>query len=147
MEDKLKEIILDNRNLIYSVIHRFHGKDHDDLFQAGCLGLIKAYHNFNDDYQTKFSTYAYPFIVGEIYNYINNNQNIRMSPGSIRLLNMVKKARELLTIQYGRDPTDYELAIFLEIEPFHLHELQNANVDQLNYLLNQLLLLLYLEKL
>ena len=125
MERKLQEIIMDNRKLIYSVIHHFRGSDIDDLYQAGCLGLINAYNSFNGDYHTKFTTYAYPFIVGEIYRYINSNRCIRMSPNNIKLLNSIKKASELLTMKYGRVPTDNELAYYLEIEPYRLMELRN----------------------
>ena len=116
---------MDNRKLIYSIIHRFRSKDIEDLFQAGCLGLIMAYNNFKDDYNTKFTTYAYPYIVGEIYRYLNNNRNIRLSPSNIKLLNSVNKATDVLTIKFGRSPTDNELAEFLEIEPYQLREILN----------------------
>lgn len=134
MERKIQEVIMDNRKLIYSIIHKFRGSDIEDLYQAGCLGLIMAYKNFNDDYQTKFTTYAYSYIVGEIYRYLNNNRNIRLSPSNIRLLNSINKAREALTIKFGRNPTDNELASFLEIEPYRLKELQNLqNIEPLEY--------------
>lgn len=125
VERKLQEVIMDNRKLIYSIIHRFRSKDIEDLFQAGCLGLIMAYNNFKDDYNTKFTTYAYPYIVGEIYRYLNNNRNIRLSPSNIKLLNSVNKATDVLTIKFGRSPTDNELAEFLEIEPYQLREILN----------------------
>ena len=134
MKGKLQEIILDNRNLIYSVIHRFRGSDYDDLFQVGCLGLINAYLHFKEEYQVKFTTYAYPYIVGEIYNYINNNRNIHMSPENIKLLKAIMKAKETLTNHLGRYPTDEELAAFLEIDLYKLSELQNMSVvESLDY--------------
>ena len=116
MKGNLKELILDNRNLIYSVIHRFRGSDYDDLFQVGCVGLIKAYHHYNDEYNVKFTTYAYQYIVGEIYSFLNNNRNIHMSPENIRLLKAIKKAEEVLINHLGRSPTDSELSSFLEID-------------------------------
>ena len=116
MNDELSKIIQDNQALIYSVIKRFRKGDIDDLFQAGCLGLIKAYHNYNKDIPSKFTTYAYPFIVGEIYNYFTNNRNIHMSPENIRLLYAIKKAKNKLTNYLGRIPTNYEIARFLEMD-------------------------------
>ena len=134
MEDELKEIILDNRNLIYSVIHRFKGSDYDDLYQVGCLGLINAYHNFNPSMNVKFSTYAYPFIVGEIYRYIANNRNIHMSPDNVRLLNSIHRAEDFLINHLGRSPSDKEICDFLEIDLFKLHEIRSMMmVDSLDY--------------
>ena len=139
MEEKLKEIILDNRNLIYSVIHRFRGSDYDDLYQAGCLGLIKAYQSFRQELNVKFTTYAYPFIVGEIYQFINNNRSIHMSPMNIRLLNSIKKAEDVLTVNLGRSPTDNELASFLEIDLLKLGEIRNLEkVESLDYGFNSM---------
>ncbi len=134
MDEKLKEIILDNRNLIYSIIHKFKGTDYDDLFQAGCLGIINAYKNFKPEYNIKFMTYAYPFIVGEIYKHQINNRNIHMSPVNIKLSNSIKKAYDKLTIHLGRYPTDDELCNFLEIDLYKLYEIRNMmNTESLDY--------------
>ena len=134
MEDKLKEIILDNRNLIYSVIHKYKGTDYDDLFQAGCIGVINAYKNFKEEYNIKFMTYAYPFIVGEIYKSIINNRNIHMSPMNIKLASSIKKAENALTNHLGRSPTDMEICNFLEIDLYKLYEIRNmSNTESLDY--------------
>ncbi len=134
MEDnKLKEMILDNRDLIYSIIHKFRSRDIEDLFQAGCVGLIKAYKNYKEELNVKFTSYAYNYIVGEIYQFIINNRNIRMSPANNKLLKTVGKAREYLTNHLGRNPTDDELCSFLEIEPYKYNEIKNMmfieNID------------------
>ena len=132
LEEELKELIMDNRNLIYSVIHRFRGSDYDDLFQAGCLGLIKAYQSFKNEMNVKFTSYAYPFIVGEIYQHINNN-GIHTSPMNIKLLNSIHKAEDALTNNLGRTPTDFELASFLEIDLYKLAEIRNMrNIESLD---------------
>lgn len=132
--NKLRELITDNQNLIYSIVHKFRSSDYDDLFQAGCLGLIKAYNSFKSEYNTKFTTYAYQFIVGEIYKAFNNNRNIHMSPENIRLLNSLNKALEALTSHLGRVPTDDELACFLEIDLYKLYELRSMSVvESLDY--------------
>lgn len=131
---ELHDLIMNNQNLIYSVIHRFKGGDVEDLYQAGCLGLISAYYNFNPDYQTKFTTYAYPYIVGEVSKYMTNNRSIRVSPENIKLYRGMKKAMEFLTQQYSREPTDEELCRFLEIDLYKLYEIRTMiNLESLDY--------------
>ena len=136
IENKLKELITDNRNLIYSIIHKFRSKDVEDLFQVGCIGLIKAYNNFDSTMNVKFTSYAYNYILGEIYQYIINNQSIRMSPSNIKLANSINKAEEYLTSHLNRKPTIIELCSFLEIEPYKYEEIKNLmmidNIDILN---------------
>lgn len=132
--NKLRELIIDNQSLIYSIVHKFRPRDYDDLFQAGCLGLIKAYKSFKSEYNTKFTTYAYQFIVGEIYKAFNNNRNIHMSPENIKLLNSLNRAVETLTNHLGRMPTDSEIANFLEIDLYRLYELRSMSlVESLDY--------------
>ncbi len=134
MDEELKKIIFDNRNLIFSIIHRFKSNDYEDLFQAGCLGVIDAYKSFNKDLNVKFTTYAYPFIVGEIYKCMINNRNIHMSPTNIKLSNSIKKAEEYLTNYLGRSPTDLEIASFLEIDLYKLYEIKSMiKTDSLDY--------------
>ena len=123
MNSDLSKIIQDNKNLIYSVIKRFKRGDIEDLFQAGCLGLIKAYQKYDTNLNTKFTTYAYPFILGEIYNYFINNRNIHMSPMNVRLLYSIKNARNKLTNHLGRIPTNGEIACFLEISENVINDL------------------------
>lgn len=134
-DDKLQELILNNSNLIYSIIHKFRSKDLEDLYQAGCIGLIKAYYKYNQDMPVKFTSYAYKFILGEIYQYIINNHSIHMSPANIKLYNSISKAREELTNYLGRNPSITELCNFIEIEPYKLEELENLmmieNIDDL----------------
>ena len=133
-ENKLKDLILNNQDLIYSIIHKFRSKDYEDLFQAGCVGLINAYKKFNKKQNVKFTSYAYNYIVGEIYQYIVNNRTIRMSPKNNRLTNSINKAFEYLTNHLGRFPTDYEMCLFLEIEPYKYEELKNMMyMESLDY--------------
>lgn len=134
MKGNLQEIIYDNRNLIYSIIHRFGGTDFEDLFQAGCIGIIKAYQSFDINLKTKFTTYAYPFIVGEIYSYLNNNRSIRLSPENAKLLFRLKEAEEKLSQYLGKVPTDKEIADFLEIDEYQLAQLRNiTKIESLDY--------------
>ena len=134
VKDELSQIIQDNRALIYSVIKKFKGGEIDDLYQAGCLGIIKAYQTYNYNMSTKFTTYAYPFIVGEIYNFFTNNRNIHMSPENIRLLYAIKRAKEKLTNHLGRVPSIDEIASFLEIDYITLNNLlMMEDTESLDY--------------
>ena len=76
-----EELIAGNLRLVLSVIQRFtnRGENADDLFQVGCIGLIKAIDNFNTDLDVKFSTYGVPMIVGEIRRYLRDNSTMRVS--------------------------------------------------------------------
>ena len=133
-DNKLKDLIISNQDLIYSIIHKFRSKDLEDLFQAGCVGLIKAYKNYNSSMNVKFTSYAYNYILGEVYQYIINNRSIHMSPMNIKLAKSLNKAEEYLTNHLGRNPTAMELCHFLEIDYYKLAELKNmTSVDNLDY--------------
>lgn len=125
MNEELKELILNNQNLIYSIASKFKG-DKEDLFQAGCLGLIDAYQKYDSNYNTKFTTYAYPFIMGEMYKYVLGDKNIKLSPEIVKLNLAIKKAEDYLTQKYKRGPTDIELSSFLEIPVYKLVETRNC---------------------
>ncbi len=132
--EELKELILNNQNLIYSIIHKFRSKDYDDLYQAGCIGLINAYNNFKEDAGTKFTSYAYNYILGEVYKHIVNNRNIHMSPMNIKLSYAVNKTIDYLTNHLGRCPNDDEICAFLEITQHKLCEIRNmSNIDSLDF--------------
>lgn len=80
-QEAKEEYIKGNLRLVLSVIRRFSasGENPDDLFQIGCIGLIKAINNFNTELEVKFSTYAVPMIIGEIRRYMRDNNSIRVS--------------------------------------------------------------------
>ena len=134
MEIELKELIQNNENLIYSIIHKFRSKDYDDLYQAGCIGLIKAYRNFKNNMNVKFTSYAYNYILGEVYSYLINNRLIHLSPVNVKLLNSLNKAEDYLINHLGRRPTIDELCNFLEIDMEKYNKLQGMiKVDSLDY--------------
>ena len=134
MKTELRELIKNNENLIYSIIHRFRSKDYEDLYQVGCIGLIKAYNNYKRNVNVKFTTYAYNYIVGEIYSYLINNRLIHLSPVNVKLLNSLNKAEEYLTNHLGRNPTTDEICNFLEIDEEKYSYLQSMiKVDSLDY--------------
>ena len=129
---ELRDLVVNNQNLIYSIASKFKG-DLEDLFQVGCIGLINAYKNYDPSYPNKFTTYAYPYIYGEIYQYILKNRNIKISNDTIKLNSAINKAHDFLTQKYRREPTDLELSSFLEIPIYKIEETRNLmNVSSLD---------------
>ncbi|NLD59000.1 MAG: RNA polymerase sporulation sigma factor SigG [Clostridiales bacterium] len=111
------EFIQGNLRLVLSVIQRFHnrGESVDDLFQVGCIGLIKAIDNFDTSQNVRFSTYAVPMIIGEIRRYLRDNNQIRVSRSLRDTAYKALKAREKLTYQLGREPSVKEVAEEMEV--------------------------------
>ena len=114
-----EELICGNMRLVLSIIQRFgsRGEDADDLFQVGCIGLIKAIDNFDLDVGVKFSTYAVPMIIGEIRRYLRDNSMIRVSRSQRDLAYRALRVKEELSLRLSRDPTDAEIAAEIEAEP------------------------------
>lgn len=108
-------IIKENAGLIWNVAKKFYGANKNDLYQAGVLGIIKALQNYQNNGDTKFSTYAYKYIYGEMYN-VATNKSIKQSKDLIRLVKMIELGRTRLTQELLREPTNTELAMFLEID-------------------------------
>ena len=146
-------LINGNLRLVLSVIQKFSGRGEnaDDLFQVGCIGLIKAVDNFNVELEVKFSTYAVPMIIGEIRRYLRDNNSIRISRSVRDLAYRALQAREELTAEKERDPTVDEIAAKLGeprepvlrameaiIEPISLYEpVYSENGDSI-YVMDQL---------
>ena len=110
------KFIQGNLRLVLSVIQRFsnRGENPDDLFQVGCIGLIKALDNFDTSHGVKFSTYAVPMIIGEIRRYLRDNNSIRVSRSMRDLAYKSLQARENLASQLQREPTVTEIAAALD---------------------------------
>lgn len=106
-----------NLKLVLSVVQRFSGRGEnpDDLFQVGCIGLIKAIDNFDTRHEVKFSTYAVPMIIGEIRRYLRDNNALRVSRSIKDTAYRVMQAKERLTALHQRDPSVEEIAKELEI--------------------------------
>ena len=111
-EDSRRELIDGNLRLVLSIIQRFaqRRENMDDLFQVGCIGLIKAIDNFNTELDVKFSTYAVPMIIGEVRRYLRDNNIIRVSRSLRDLAYKSLGAKEKLTSTLGREPTIDEIA-------------------------------------
>lgn len=114
-----EEFIHGNLRLVLSIIQRFGNSNEnvDDLFQIGCIGLIKAIDNFDLSQQVKFSTYAVPMIIGEIRRYLRDNNSIRVSRSLRDIAYKAIYAKEMLMKQNQREPAISEIAAEIGIEP------------------------------
>lgn len=111
------ELISGNLRLVLSVIQRFvnRGENLDDLFQVGCIGLIKSIDNFDVDQGVRFSTYAVPMIIGEIRRYLRDNNSVRVSRSMRDTAYHAMQAKERLINELQRDPTIEEIAKELDL--------------------------------
>jgi RNA polymerase sporulation-specific sigma factor len=118
-DDHAKELVVSqNLGLVWSIVHRFKNNHYDkeDLFQIGCIGLMKAINNFDPTYKVQFSTYAVPIIMGEIKRYFRDDGTIKVSR-SLKELNLkINKTKEILQNQYGDEPRIEDIAKYLEID-------------------------------
>lgn len=113
-----EELINGNLKLVLSVIQRFtnRGEPLDDLFQVGCIGLIKAIDNFDVDLGVRFSTYAVPMIIGEVRRYLRDNNSVRVSRSMRDTAYRAIQAREALSNKLDREPTVEEIAKELDMK-------------------------------
>ena len=148
-----RDMILGNLRLVLSIVQRFAGRKEnpDDLFQVGCIGLIKAVDNFDTDKEVMFSTYAVPMIVGEVRRYLRDSAAVRISRSVRDLAYRSLQARDELSAELDRDPTPDEIAARLGVareqvvnameaivEPISLYEpVFSENGDSL-YVIDQL---------
>lgn len=112
-----EKLIKGNLRLVLSVIQRFtnRGENMDDLFQIGCIGLIKAIDNFDASHEVKFSTYAVPMIIGEIRRYLRDNNSVRVSRSIKDVAYKAMQAKERLINKNQKEPTVDEIARELDI--------------------------------
>jgi len=112
-----EEFIQGNLRLVLSIIQRFNrrGEPVDDLFQVGCIGLIKAIDNFDLSHNVRFSTYAVPMIIGEIRRYLRDNNPIRVSRSLRDIAYKALQARDQLVYKHSKEPTITEIAEVLEM--------------------------------
>ena len=118
-----------NIRLVWSVVQRFlnRGYEADDLFQIGCIGLLKAVDKFDLRYDVKFSTYAVPMIIGEIKRFLRDDGSVKVSRSMKEMANRIRKVRDELLKEYGRQPTVSEIAQVLSITPEEVVLAQEAN--------------------
>lgn len=116
-DNTLIEIIKENKNLIYSIINKYSKYyEVEDLYQVSIIGIMKAYRNFKKEIGVKFTTYAYKYILSEVLLFVNNSRTIKVSREYQRLYKKILEARTLLTQKLMKEPTNYEISLFLEID-------------------------------
>jgi RNA polymerase sporulation-specific sigma factor len=118
-----------NIRLVWSVVQRFmnRGYEPEDLFQIGCIGLLKSVDKFDLSYDVKFSTYAVPMIIGEIQRFLRDDGTLKVSRSLKELANKVRKTKDELSKGLGRLPTVKEIAEALNITPEDVVFAQEAN--------------------
>ena len=123
-----EQLIEGNLRLVLSVIQRFSGRGEnpDDLFQVGCIGLIKAINNFDPTKQVKFSTYGVPMIAGEVRRYLRDNAAIRVSRSIRDVAYKVLQCKEAMQLTLGREPTLEEIAKELALPVADVSEAMDA---------------------
>ncbi|CAM3567452.1 RNA polymerase sporulation sigma factor SigF [Marinicrinis lubricantis] len=118
-----------NIRLVWSVVQRFlnRGYEPEDLFQIGCIGLLKSVDKFDLSYDVKFSTYAVPMIIGEIQRFLRDDGTLKVSRSLKETANKIRKAKDELSKTLGRLPTIKEIAEYLGITPEDVVFAQEAN--------------------
>lgn len=138
--DNLGDVIIENEGLIYKIIDKYRNYfELEDLYQVGVMGLIKASKTYNSEYGTKFTSYAYPFILGEVIKYINEYRNIKVSKYSTKLYIKILKAIEVLSQKMMKTPNTYELSLFLEVDEAIITEVlsSHATIESLDRIISQ----------
>ena len=145
------EIVMGNLKLVLTVIKKVnysYNVDPDDLFQIGCIGLIKSIDNFNTSLNVAFSTYAIPMISGEIKRYLRDNNNVKISRQIKDLAYKILKYKEKYLIEHNKEPSSLEIASYLNEDVYKIDEaikslncvvslqdtLSNDDTDELTYL-------------
>lgn len=112
---ELDEIIRQNSNLVYGICSKYQGyNDKEDLHQVGMIGLINAYKNFDSKKDVKFSTYAFPYIVGEVSKYVRENKAVKISRDLVRLGRKINEYIEKHLQVRGYEPSITDIAFMLE---------------------------------
>lgn len=118
------ELVKEYSSFIYGIAKKFDGyPNKEDLYQAGYIGLITAYKNYKEEENTKFTTYAYTYIYGEMCKLVREDKGIKISRDIIKLKNAIEKATNYLSQKNLRQPTNQELALFLEVREI---DIENA---------------------
>ena len=127
MNEKAK-VLLENEYIVYSIINKYtYYFDKDDLYQVGMIGLIDAYNHYEEDKNTKFSSFAYFYVLGKVKEHLRNTNLVKVSKELVKLNTSIEKARDYLTQKLNYIPTDEEIALFLEIDVEKVRQAKEAN--------------------
>lgn len=133
--NNITKVLLENEALIYKIINKYRTYfDIEDLYQVAAIGLIEAYNNYQEGYNAKFTSYAYPYMLGEVIKYIQSFKIVKINRKSQILYLKILKAKELLSQQLMKIPTNHELSLYLEIDETIINEviLANTTVESLD---------------
>jgi RNA polymerase sporulation-specific sigma factor len=121
-------LVLNNQRLVWAVVQRFLGRgyDADDLFQIGCIGLMKAVDKFDLTFEVKFSTYAVPMIIGEIQRFLRDDSTVKVSRSLKETAKHIRRVRDELAKSLGRQPKITEIAEHMGLEPSEVVFAQDA---------------------
>lgn len=121
-QEAKEEIINGNLKLVLSIINKYNNGKHDmnDLFQIGCVGLIKAVDNFSLEYNVQFSTYAVPLIIGEVKRFIRDSSTVRISRSIRDNAYQILKYKDEYIKNHGVEPSDSQIAAYLGIEEYQI---------------------------
>ena len=124
-----EELVTCNLRLVLSLVGRFayRSEQADELFQVGCIGLLKSVDKFDLSYNVKFSTYAVPMIIGEIQRFIRDDGTVKVSRSLKEMSNKIRRVKDELSKQFGRTPTITEISEHLEVSPEEIIMAQEAS--------------------
>jgi RNA polymerase sporulation-specific sigma factor len=127
-EQAREQLVVANQRLVWSVVQRFlnRGYEPDDLFQIGCIGLMKAIDKFDLSYDVRFSTYAVPMIIGEIQRFLRDDSTVKISRSLKETARQIRKVRDELSKKLGRQPHINEVAEAMDMEPAEVVFAQEA---------------------
>ena len=132
---KAKELLINgNLKLVLSILKKYNNRtdNMDDLFQVGCIGLIKAIDNFDLSHEVKFSTYAVPMIVGEVKRYLRDNNSVRIARSIKDVSYKALKVKEELTNKLNKEPTVAQIAKELELSEFEVANALDSMKDTIS---------------
>lgn len=121
------EDLLEYERLVFSIISKYGNYfDREDLYQVGMIGLMDAYKHFDENVGVKFSSYAYYYILGEVTKFVRENRSVKVSKDMIKLNNSIERGRDIMRQKLGREPTDTEVSLFLEVDEEKISEVRCA---------------------
>ena len=122
----LEQIIKSSEKLIYSIASKFYNVPQEELYQAGVLGIIKAYKNYKNDGNTKFSTYAYNYIFGEMYELANGQRQIKLNKDILKLYRKIEETKYKLCQKLNYIPSTSEISLYLNIDENIINDIYNC---------------------
>lgn len=129
-----EDLVNGNLKLVLSILRKYNNRtdNMDDLFQVGCIGLIKAIDNFDLSHEVKFSTYAVPMILGEVKRYLRDNSSVRIARSIKDIAYQAMRVKEELTNKYGKEPKVGDIAKELELSEFEVVNALEAMRDTIS---------------